>query len=131
MALHTHPEYWGEDSLSWRPSRWIISTSNVEPGSLSIPSVIPKENMYKPIRGSYIPWAEGARNCPGKKFAQVEFVAVIVKLLSEYRVRVVPESGETIERARNRVVEAVEDSRLRLTLQMQNPNSAHLTFERR
>lgn len=24
-AMHTQPRHWGEDSLVWRPSRWIIS----------------------------------------------------------------------------------------------------------
>jgi cytochrome P450 len=133
IALHTHPDYWGLDSLSWLPSRWIGPTDTAESVSadVSATQLFPREELYKPIQGSYIPWADGARNCPGKAFAQVEFVAVMITLLSKYRIQVLPEAGETSEQARKRVYETVEDSRLKLTLQMRNPGSVCLRLVRR
>lgn len=60
-ALNTLPEYWGSDSLVWRPDRWIETDSG-------------SEQLYQPPPGVFLAWASGPRVCPGKKFAQVEFV---------------------------------------------------------
>jgi cytochrome P450 len=89
------------------------------------------EEILTPIRGSYIPWADGLRVCPGKKFAEVEFVAVIAALLRRHRVEVVSSAGETVSQARKRVYRVVEDSRLRLTLQMRNPDSVWMRWVER
>lgn len=43
-------------------------------------------NWKRPSPGAFIPWATGPRNCPGVKFAQVEFVSVIASLLADSRV---------------------------------------------
>jgi cytochrome P450 len=45
--------------------------------------------MIKHTRGSYIPWSDGARVCPGEKFAQVEFVALMAAIFKEHRIHVV------------------------------------------
>ncbi|KAL8768824.1 MAG: hypothetical protein Q9194_005609, partial [Teloschistes cf. exilis] len=86
-ALHTHPRYWGDDSLQWRPSRWIISSTpsfSNPPSSSTTPNnpnhstptpnlaqTLPTERLLAPRKGTYIPWSDGVQNCPGKKFAQV------------------------------------------------------------
>lgn len=31
QTLHTHPRYWGKDSLAWQPKRWILNTSSTSP----------------------------------------------------------------------------------------------------
>lgn len=73
MALHSMPRYWGPDSMVWRPGRWIITVQGE--GGLKA------EEFFQPVPGSFVPWAHGPRICPGKKFSQVEFVAVISCLL--------------------------------------------------
>lgn len=75
------------------------------------------------------PWTAGPRVCPGKKFAQVEFVAVIARLFEDGRVRTKLEAGEKLEDAVRRVKEVVEDSELDITLHMVHPERAVLVWE--
>lgn len=79
MALNTTPEYWGADNLTWKPSRWIEKAETKSPALAE--DDFEAETMWKPIPGAYLPWADGQRVCPGKKFSQVEFVGVIARLL--------------------------------------------------
>ncbi|KUI54695.1 putative cytochrome P450 6a18 [Cytospora mali] len=74
-AVHTEPETWGNDSLVWRPQRWIKATA--KPG---------EEELVTPRKGSFLGWSEGARDCPARKFSQVEFVATVATLLRDWRV---------------------------------------------
>ncbi|TVY53796.1 putative cytochrome P450 4d21, partial [Lachnellula suecica] len=120
-AVHAHPRYWGSDGLVWRPDRWILSKSG--PGTS-----LEREYLRTPPKGAYVPWSEGARACPGKKFAQVEFVAAIVSLFRSHRVEVVPENGDSKAEAQKRSLKAVQDSRIVLLLQMNNPESIGLRW---
>ena len=81
-----------------------------------------------PIRGSYIPWSDGPRVCPGKKFSMVEFVSVIAVVMWKHRIQIVRREGESDEEARERVFRVVENSKTQLTLQMCDPQSVGLTF---
>ncbi|KAF7900088.1 hypothetical protein EAF00_004424 [Botryotinia globosa] len=62
LGIRSYPRYWGPDRLLWLPSRWIISSSN-QNGELT-------EELWKPPKGSYMPWSEGPRGCPGKFLAR-------------------------------------------------------------
>ena len=75
MALQTHPRYWGQDSLTWRPSRWILGSEKEGRGDLD--NRFDNETLLKLEKRTFIAWSEGARSCLGKKFAQVEFVAAM------------------------------------------------------
>jgi cytochrome P450 len=125
MAVHCHPRYWGNDSLSWRPHRWIISNHQTEGCDAD------RESFHTPERGTFIPWSDGQRNCPGKKFAQVEFVAVIARLLSSHKL--VPEKhlGESDEQAQQRVLQTVNDSSVKMLLQMKNPAAIGVRWMKR
>ncbi|KAJ7596564.1 cytochrome P450 [Mycena floridula] len=46
----------------------------------------PGSALFKPPKGTFLPFSEGSRACSGKKFASVEFVAVLYTLLKEHRV---------------------------------------------
>ncbi|KAL8716830.1 MAG: hypothetical protein Q9225_005871 [Loekoesia sp. 1 TL-2023] len=131
MALHTHPRYWGSDSLTWRPSRWISPTSNVTVAEQDVAALLSNERLFIPKKGTFIAWSEGARNCPGKKFAQVEFVATMVALFRDFKVQPVTKEGETIDKARRRVLEVVKDSNVELLLQMRDPDSVAVAWSRR
>ena len=132
-GLHTLPLYWGTDSLEWKPERWIVSSSS---SSLSPPTTktnssgtkLAAEDLKTPEKGSWIPWSAGLRVCPGKKFSQVEFVAIIVGLLRRHRVQVVPNEGETARDARERVKACVDDTMVVLLFQMKNPESVGLKW---
>lgn len=124
-SLSTDPGLWGSDSLIWRPERWIMS-----PRSQSSDS--DEESLVEQQAGVFVPWAEGPRNCPGKKFAQVEFVAVMAILFRKHRVRPVLEEGETPEDGRKRVMQMANDSALTaITLQMRNPKKVSLEWFRK
>lgn len=129
MALHAHPRYWGEDALVWRPSRWIEHSSDSASGDIG--TRLSHERLLVPPKGAYFAWSEGARGCPGKKFAQVEFVATMATLFRSHRVQPVPRRGETLDQARTRVLNVVKDTRMQLLLQMRDPNSVAVTWSRK
>ncbi|KAF7920214.1 uncharacterized protein EAE97_011555 [Botrytis byssoidea] len=130
-AMHSHPKYWGSDALIWRPNRWILSKKsdsetrtqeeNLPNDSINPNSTPEEEFIFSPQKGTYVPWSEGARACPGKKFGQVEFVATMVSLFKKHRIEVVPGKGESIEEARKRAEKSVWDSEIVLLLQMKKP----------
>ena len=123
QALHSDAQTWGEDSLTWRPTRW-LRTANQENNTGN-------EAFFEPAPGAYIPWADGPRVCLGRKFSQVEFVAVIASLLGRYRVKpAVPLREE--EEGRRQCLAMVNDSAITaITLQMRKPGSVALKWEKR
>jgi cytochrome P450 len=88
-----------------------------------------QEALFEPEKGTFFPWSGGARMCVGKKFSQVEFVAVVASLFFKHRVYPVAEAGESMEKARLRIVKIVEDSLLRMTLQVRNPSLAAVSWK--
>lgn len=124
-ALHTDPRVWGKDSLAWRPSRWIQKSSAAGPGGGDA------DEFSMPPRGAFIGWSEGVRDCVGRKFSQVEFVATMAVLFRHWRVDPVVFPGETPEAARKRVVHLIEtDSYAVLLLQMLHPQRAPLVWRK-
>lgn len=117
VALQSHPDYWGADSLEWKPARWI------EPAASSSPDAEAEEESLRapPVKGSFIPWGDGPRVCPGRKFSQVEFVAVVASMLWKHRIEVVPEEGEGFAEAKARILDVMEDAAEGVTLFMKNP----------
>lgn len=129
MALQTHPRYWGEDSLTWRPSRWIVDTSDNVQEDLG--ARLSQESLLTPEKGTFIAWSEGARSCPGRKFAQVEFVATMAALFRNFYADPVSTAGETPASARKRVLDVVKNSNVELLLQMRDPDSVSVRWTSR
>lgn len=126
MALQTHPRYWGQESLTWRPYRWILDSEKEGRGDHS--NHFDCETLLRPDRGTFIAWSEGARSCPGKKFAQVEFVATMAALFRKHRAEPVSKVGETLAAARKRVLHVVKDNNVELLLQMRDPDSVSVRW---
>ncbi|KAI1201389.1 hypothetical protein F5X97DRAFT_320469 [Nemania serpens] len=83
-------------------------------------------------RRIFFGWSEGALDCPGKRFSQVEFVATIATLFLHWRVEPVTEEGETLHEARERVKNLIKtDSAFVLLLQMVHPERAPLVWQKR
>lgn len=122
LAVQTQPKYWQPDPLVWRPSRWISSSPSNSLG---------QEELFQPVKGTYFPWSEGPQHCPGKKFAQVEFVAVLACLFKDHHVRAQLAEGETYEHARKRLLAVAEDSELGLLLRMRHADDVRLVWDRR
>ena len=128
QALHTDRDIWGPDALEWRPSRWLESSriDKDRHDSLTV------EAPIEPEAGTFIPWADGPRACVGKKFSQVEFVAVLVTLFQQNQVRTVLQDGESEEEGKRGLMKMVNNSAISaITLQMQNPRSRSLRWEKR
>ena len=122
VALHVDPVVWRNlnlaeneeksetDELVFRPTRWINLSAETP-------------QLFKPPKGTYMPWSAGPRVCPGQKMAQVEFTGILLKLLRKHRIEAVSlttPSGELETRAQveSRLDARMEDSLSLLTLQM-------------
>jgi len=93
------------------------------PGS-AVASGTSQRGILKPAKGAFMPFSEGARACSGKKFATVEFVAVLFTLLREHRVEF--EKEWSAER-----VKSVLAGRKAGALTLQPPESIPLRFVKR
>ena len=91
-ATHRNPKFWpstvpkGEDGppypvSSFNPRQWLSSENG-------------NSSSFSPIPGSYIPFSEGHRACMGKRFAQVEFCAVIAFIFKYHSIELVADDGD-------------------------------------
>ncbi|RYN57290.1 hypothetical protein AA0114_g2654 [Alternaria tenuissima] len=128
-ALHALPKYWGPDPLGWNPGQHISVSDPQTQGTIPFES----EVLAPDTSEHYLAWAWGQRVCPGKRFSQVELVAVLAALLRDWKVEVVPESGETEEGARKRAWECSlkVDHEGHMLHEMVNPESVGLRWVRR
>lgn len=128
-ALHALPKYWGPDPLGWNPGQHISVSDPQTQGTIPFES----EVLAPDTSEHYLTWAWGQRVCPGKRFSQVELVAVLAALLRDWKVEVVPESGETEEGARKRAWECSlkVDHEGHMLHEMVNPESVGLRWVRR
>jgi cytochrome P450 len=104
VGAQRNPRYWpsGPSKLSnkkhdlddWVPERWLSSTSQPaqkttandsgsEDGE-NTASFDMKDGLFVPPKGVFIPFSEGARACPGRRFAQVEITAVLAVIFKSY-----------------------------------------------
>lgn len=68
-ALHTHPDFWGADALTFNPDRWL-------------PDAPPR------VRDTFIPFLEGIRRCAGMLLAKQQCLILTYVLLVCFDVRV-------------------------------------------
>ena len=87
--------------------------------------------MQPAIPGAFIGWSTGPRICPGKKFSQAEFVAVIATLLRHYRIEPNRKPNENMEAARARVLLAVDEGYHNISPKLRNPDRAAIVFVKR
>lgn len=78
--------------------------------------------------GSYLPWAYGQKACRGKRFSQVEIVAVLCRLFRNHTVVVSREAGETQEQANVRAKVAAFSTEKKLLNKMENAASVGLCW---
>jgi cytochrome P450 len=97
-SIHCDQASWGSDADEWRPSRWITKSASGE------------EELIEPRPGTFMPWAVGPHNCPGRKFAQVEFVSVMTTLFRKHVVSPLPNPGASMEEARAETLRMIKDS---------------------
>lgn len=136
-ALHNSPKYWGSDTSTFRPSRWIHTDSSPPDSNTSEPVASFDSESFKTfLPGQFIPWAAGPRSCPGMKFAQVEAVSVLATVFRRARVR--PTLAPNLRtgpmdlsdgKLAWRLAKAVMDEkRVEVTLTMQRPKDLWLKW---
>ncbi|OGM41086.1 cytochrome P450 [Aspergillus bombycis] len=123
LTMHIDPQHW-EDPLEWKPSRWVRTSKS------DMATLIEDEQLITPVRCTYFPWSDGPQNCPGNKFSQVEFVAVLASLFRNHRISPVANAGETFEQTRERVLATTRDVDLQLLLRMKDAEQVHLKCRR-
>ena len=96
----THPcSNLDNDLEEFKPERWILDSNakhsasmpnqdaDEEATSLGINTAADTSAaLYRPPKGAYIPFSEGHRSCIGRRFAQVEVLAVLALIFSQYSV---------------------------------------------
>ncbi|KAK5999442.1 hypothetical protein QM012_005443 [Aureobasidium pullulans] len=112
---HLSPR-WGSDALEFRPQRFIVKNAD---GT---------ESLEVPDGVLFFPWTGGPRICPGKKFSQVEFVAMVANILSRYRVEAVAQAGESESEARQRLLSALDDKYFNISAHFKRPEGAAVRF---
>ncbi|KAM4054659.1 cytochrome p450 [Hirsutella rhossiliensis] len=119
IAIQTHPKYWRDpryftsliDPYAWQPSRWISNPA-------ASPDAMAEEKVVVPLKGTYFPWSDGPQNCPGKKFAEVEAVAVLACLFKTHRLLAKKDAGESDESARKRALACANNVDMEMLLRM-------------
>ncbi|KAL8783454.1 MAG: hypothetical protein Q9195_009383 [Heterodermia aff. obscurata] len=124
LAMQTHPNFWPEP-LKWKPSRW-ISPDTPKDSALDVATRLNEETVIASARSTYFPWSDGPQNCPGAKFAQVEFVAVIACIFRRHRMHIVLEPNESWTHGRERALATTEDCDLGLLLRMRDADRIRL-----
>jgi cytochrome P450 len=123
-AMGYRQEYWGPDAHDFAPERWdarnkasfLAQNDNVE--GLAAPG-LEYPTVHKPVRGAFIPFSDGHRACLGKKFAQVEYVAIMALILREFEISLAKVSpDESDESAVKRARKALDESSMVLSLAM-------------
>ena len=145
-GLHRNPAYWPRadendvyDLLKFKPQRWFQNQnlgnkegpagplhSDPEVGDAptaqtwdSTSGAQARAPLFNPAKGAYIPFSEGARSCLGRRFAQVEALAVIAYVLKHYTIEldlsvIDPKLGEDASVYQERVKGSASASRSEL-----------------
>ncbi|KAI0166897.1 putative cytochrome P450 [Hypoxylon sp. FL1284] len=121
-AMQMHPQYWA-DGIEWRPSRWIL---NAAPADSPSADQMAEERLLVPGKQIFFPWGEGPQSCPGKKFAEVEAVAVMAYLFEAHRLSVKKRPGETDGAVRRRVDDCLNDVDLEMLVRLRDADRVTL-----
>jgi cytochrome P450 len=81
------------------PERWLLPKTSNDAAAIQQPiepelvddletgfSSAGNSSLFRPAKGAFIPFSEGARSCPGKRFAQAELTAILAVIFKPYSV---------------------------------------------
>ena len=141
-ALHRNPKYWPhtseDDLLDFRPERWLVDGSKSDGHKSNEEEAYAAEegldfdgpdkrpdtaaSLFRPAKGAYIPFSDGYRSCLGRRFAQVEILAVLAVIFKTWSIELdvgLMMSDEELEKADEQVRREAwdkADARARLLL---------------
>ncbi|KAH8671358.1 cytochrome P450 [Xylariales sp. PMI_506] len=143
-GLQNNPRYWPakpskltgaeSDVEDYVPERWfrtqassggqnseVVEGADTEDfGGFAGPDT--SASMFRPTRGSYIPFSDGARSCLGRRIAQVEMIAALSVLFQKHSVELAVDEWasddevERMSREEKRAVYAKAQAKARETL---------------
>ncbi|KAH7081478.1 cytochrome P450 [Paraphoma chrysanthemicola] len=107
-ACHASEDHF-TNPQTWDPTRWI------QPGSKMADEQLLSNNK------AFFGWGAGPRVCPGQKFAQVEFTAVLATILTKYKV--VPAAKDDLDEdtAREKIAKLIRGSNAHMVVQFAEP----------
>lgn len=108
VALHRNPKYWPhtseQDLLNFRPERWLLDSSTAKADGHQTKDehayateegldfdgpdkrADTSASLFRPAKGAYVPFSDGYRSCLGRRFAQVEILAVLAVIFKTWSV---------------------------------------------
>lgn len=120
------PERWFRPSLKTAAARVDEEEEEEDYGGFLGPDT--SAQLYRPVRGSFIPFSDGPRSCLGRRIAQVEMVAALAVLFQRYSVELEVdedveglgdgEKREVYARAQKTSLETMREARSLLTLKL-------------
>lgn len=116
VGLHRNPRYWptepskinthDNDLNDFKPERWLVkrvardesATESSEDDDFGgFTGETTSEGLFRPVRGSYIPFSEGARSCLGRRLAQVKIMGVLAVIFQRYSIELAVDEWATDE----------------------------------
>jgi hypothetical protein len=117
VAAQRNPKYWpsqasklradGDNLADWEPERWFIkndskvgaaeteaNAGNDEEDFGGYKGPDTSTQLFRPERGAYIPFSDGARSCLGRRIAQAEIVAALAVLFRDHSVELVVDEAD-------------------------------------
>lgn len=126
VSSHRHPKFWPnekpEDLDKFMPQRWFLkdaataAAKSVEKVSKKIDDVDTEDyggfsgpdtsaQMFRPVRGSFVPFSNGPRSCLGRRIGQVEMLATLAVVFQRYSIELAVDDW-----ASDKEVEAMNDN---------------------
>ncbi|KAJ6263391.1 hypothetical protein Dda_1954 [Drechslerella dactyloides] len=111
-AIHRNPKYWPstgkskvtgqqDDLEDFMPKRWLSEGREETRQEISGEDEEPMDKdagrLFHPLKGSYIPFSDGARSCLGKRFAQVEIMILLALIFRKYSVELAVDEAASDE----------------------------------
>ncbi|EON95597.1 putative cytochrome p450 protein [Phaeoacremonium minimum UCRPA7] len=116
VAVHRNPRYWPEkpstvtgqasDLNDFVPKRWFRPSIAKAEKELEVEGADTEDyggfkgpdtsaSLFRPVRGSFIPFSDGARSCLGRRIAQVEMLAALAVVFQKYSIELAVDEWAT------------------------------------